>query len=554
MSFYVCSGAKMKCSMGSQQSALNVLHPVKPVRVEGNPVAAMLDHKPLLNIKPFGQCKSLANPAVAAATAAANGKLQPMPCIPNTVTPWMGAKMNVRVKGNPALLDSSKLLCMWAGVIEITNPGQKIMKEGGTPLNFCSDSVLSEKKAKGVDIVAGNPLEHDEVDELTVKDFAEILERIEGKKKCYESARHYAAYHVDYWKLTKLARLYVDETDAQKKEKEKDNDPNLMPSRFMILYGADDDKLRGNGNIDEHHDNFEGQPDHEVSVANLRKALILLGYDVEESGPFDEQLFDMFLRYLSRYGRVELESVREDGDDADKPLDVVAHKYGAATWKYLYDEEGGDGDGSVDHEKIVKKLDSTYGDGLLKEKGGVPHDYRSSICYHYPWVPFSLTVNMGEDYQEKDDATYEIYDRRTMTLLGEGPFRKPYKIECLLPDSQDVVVAADGEVILLNPEQPVMHLSEEYLDDGEDTEKRIVDAYLCYGEDQQRVTTDDSRHYVDLSLHIVTKNYYDGETVSVILRVDDGEPSHTPSEREVSGIVNNNNAVIENMFKDHFIL
>jgi len=112
MSFYVCSGAKMKCSMGSQQSALNVLHPVKPVRVEGNPVAAMLDHKPLLNIKPFGQCKSLANPAVAAATAAANGKLQPMPCIPNTVTPWMGTKMNVRVKGNPALLDSSKLLCM----------------------------------------------------------------------------------------------------------------------------------------------------------------------------------------------------------------------------------------------------------------------------------------------------------------------------------------------------------------------------------------------------------------------------------------------------------
>jgi murein DD-endopeptidase MepM/ murein hydrolase activator NlpD len=53
-----------------------------------------------------------------------------------------------------------------------------------------------------------------------------------------------AAYHVDYWNLTKLARRYVDETDEERKELERDNDPNLMPSRFMLLYGADDDKLR----------------------------------------------------------------------------------------------------------------------------------------------------------------------------------------------------------------------------------------------------------------------------------------------------------------------
>jgi len=140
--------------MGSQESDFNVIHPVKPMRVKGKPVAAMLDHKPIVNIKPFGQCQSLANPIVASATAAANGKLQKMPCVPNTTTPWMGCKMNMRIKGNPALLDSSKLTCLWAGVIDITNPGQDVMKERGTTLNFNADSVKSEEKAKEVAVVA----------------------------------------------------------------------------------------------------------------------------------------------------------------------------------------------------------------------------------------------------------------------------------------------------------------------------------------------------------------------------------------------------------------
>jgi hypothetical protein len=80
----------------------------------------------------FGQCQSLANPVVAAATAANYGRLQKMPCIPNTTAPWMPGKMNVTVKGQPALMDNGKCMCMWAGVVEIkgapkTYPRQKII-------------------------------------------------------------------------------------------------------------------------------------------------------------------------------------------------------------------------------------------------------------------------------------------------------------------------------------------------------------------------------------------------------------------------------------------
>ena len=120
MSYYVCKGAKLKCSMGDSPAELNVL-PGKFGCLGGEDIANIMDNKPMVNIKPFGQCKSLANPTVAAATAANLGKLQPMPCIPNTITPWINGKTNVNANGFPVLMKESKLMCLWAGTIEITN-------------------------------------------------------------------------------------------------------------------------------------------------------------------------------------------------------------------------------------------------------------------------------------------------------------------------------------------------------------------------------------------------------------------------------------------------
>ncbi|MCL2041726.1 MAG: DUF4280 domain-containing protein [Bacteroidales bacterium] len=121
---YVCKGAKLKCSFGSDQSDLGVMHPMNPISLHGNNMANIQDYKPMMNIMPFGQCKSLANPIVASATAANYGKLQEMPCIPNTTSPWIPGSMNVLVKGQPAVMDNCKLMCMWAGIIEVTDAGQ----------------------------------------------------------------------------------------------------------------------------------------------------------------------------------------------------------------------------------------------------------------------------------------------------------------------------------------------------------------------------------------------------------------------------------------------
>jgi hypothetical protein len=88
------------------------------------PAGTITDMIPFLNIVPFGMCNSPANPMVAAATAAALGVLTPMPCIPVPAGPWLPMSPTVLIGGKPALNNMSKLMCAWAGVIQIIFPGQ----------------------------------------------------------------------------------------------------------------------------------------------------------------------------------------------------------------------------------------------------------------------------------------------------------------------------------------------------------------------------------------------------------------------------------------------
>lgn len=119
----VCSGATLQCSFGAAPAMFNVL-PVNRTLVGGMPAANIMDFIPLVNITTFGMCSSLANPMVAAATAAALGVLTPMPCIPATASPWVPGAPTVLLGSMPALDANSMLMCTWAGVIKITYPGQ----------------------------------------------------------------------------------------------------------------------------------------------------------------------------------------------------------------------------------------------------------------------------------------------------------------------------------------------------------------------------------------------------------------------------------------------
>ncbi len=111
----VKDGAIMACSLGTAPAGLHVIPP--------NRAAVITDAIPVSNISPFGMCISMANPAVAAATAAAMGVLTPQPCIPATNI-WIGGSPTNLINGQPALTPNSKCLCAWGGSISINWPGQ----------------------------------------------------------------------------------------------------------------------------------------------------------------------------------------------------------------------------------------------------------------------------------------------------------------------------------------------------------------------------------------------------------------------------------------------
>jgi hypothetical protein len=119
----VVAGAVTMCTFGAAPSTLNVL-PVNKTLTGGPPAANIMDNKPMVNIVPFGMCMSLANPTVAAATAAAMGVLTPMPCVPVVPAPWVPGAPTVLIANFPALDNTSTCMCTWGGVISITFPGQ----------------------------------------------------------------------------------------------------------------------------------------------------------------------------------------------------------------------------------------------------------------------------------------------------------------------------------------------------------------------------------------------------------------------------------------------
>lgn len=128
MALLACGGAATMCTMGVAPSTLMVL-PVNRV-LGAMPVANIMDNKPFLNVLPFGMCNSLANPVVAAATAAALGVLTPMPCTPMTPAPWVPGAPTALVGNMPALDQNAKLTCIYGGMIQITVPGQ-VQIQGG---------------------------------------------------------------------------------------------------------------------------------------------------------------------------------------------------------------------------------------------------------------------------------------------------------------------------------------------------------------------------------------------------------------------------------------
>ena len=118
----VCMGAKLKCSFGAGPKNMMVLPIARVINSKIKSIAGQLDIIPILNIPPFGQCKSPINPM--------NWKMAgpipvfvPSSCLPIPVAPWSPVAKKLKIGGKPAMLQTSKTMCIWLGKITVDKPG-----------------------------------------------------------------------------------------------------------------------------------------------------------------------------------------------------------------------------------------------------------------------------------------------------------------------------------------------------------------------------------------------------------------------------------------------
>ena len=117
MAVLVVDGAVVSCSFGSTPSIL-AASPASPANGTSAGAATIMDFAPFANIRPFGLCSSLANPAVFSSGS-------PQLCVPATASPWVPGSPAVTIGGLPALDSACTCNCLWAGVVSVITPGQQ---------------------------------------------------------------------------------------------------------------------------------------------------------------------------------------------------------------------------------------------------------------------------------------------------------------------------------------------------------------------------------------------------------------------------------------------
>lgn len=113
---FICSGALMRCSCGSQLAKI-IVHSDRTVDLSKEPMANQDDWKPYENISPFGMCCSSLYPPTARSK-------HPTPCQPGTHFYWINCKDDFIVRDWPALTTRSHCNCKWGGEITFVLDGQ----------------------------------------------------------------------------------------------------------------------------------------------------------------------------------------------------------------------------------------------------------------------------------------------------------------------------------------------------------------------------------------------------------------------------------------------
>ncbi len=178
---------------------------------------------------------------------------------------------------------------------------------------------------------------------LTVRKLAEKLKSLESSSSHGYALALCCVDLLDYDSLCALAEL-----------DDPENDPNLMPSRFLILPGATDEGLRAKGNLDDYpYPLGEGMPklmscqalgDFLAVAGTLNvsapKWLVKESREPPQCSECDEELMDAFRAFAEGIGplrSLDKEVPRSHEVEKGETLGAVAEFYGIRSWTLLWE-------------------------------------------------------------------------------------------------------------------------------------------------------------------------------------------------------------------------
>ena len=122
----VARGAQLQCEGGTALCSLEVTRP--EYTADGDSIANVRDHQPVINIPGFGLCTSQLNPLVSAAYGV------PQPCVPPGFTPWMpGAEFifqDLNGEEVSALTDNSTCQCFYSPEVSVVYANTQLQVQG----------------------------------------------------------------------------------------------------------------------------------------------------------------------------------------------------------------------------------------------------------------------------------------------------------------------------------------------------------------------------------------------------------------------------------------
>ncbi|HQF54890.1 MAG TPA: LysM domain-containing protein [Fibrobacteria bacterium] len=312
-------------------------------------------------------------------------------------------------------------------------------------------------------VLAGVPENVTHVPRLTIKKLADQLIKIE-KDFGYETAL-LGVERLDYVEICQLTQ-----------EKGKDNDPHLMPSRFMLLYGATDKGLKDKGHLDKFPHELNKGAKEILSIERLAWYLGVLGFydgpwrytedqenedgeEIEIVPPtLEGDLFGALSAYINQAPEPVANEIKGGAHTVTKgqSLSDIAAIHGIRDWRLLWElNKGTLGDNwDVIKEGASLKLPDTTKDPMvdwIKEHQW--DEYLADKGYQYPGKYLSLTIldAKGEVRKFPEPARCQVYRYwPTPLLLHDIELEAGDDLDVLVPDTEHLGLWIDGVAIGFN--------------------------------------------------------------------------------------------------------